>query len=47
MQSLELYGEIGKDYEASLDFFTYRFNEIRRECPNEQILVKIQRKVKI
>ena len=41
MQSLELYGEIGKDYEASLDFFTYRFNEIRREYPNEQILVKI------
>jgi len=41
MQSLELYGEIGEDYQASLEYFTYRYNDIRREYPNEQILVKI------
>jgi ATP-dependent protease ClpP protease subunit len=41
MQTIELYGEIGEDYSASLDYFTYRFNEMRREHPSDSILVKI------
>lgn len=41
MQTLELYGEIGEDYGASLEYFNYRFQDLRREYPNDSILVKI------